>query len=158
VTPPRIPPEQKESSRRGGRVSIERIGSPRLPETRTFRTVFPLPLRRPPKAPRAPRERTLVRNPVRVAREWHQGLRTGLFRSRAELARKVGVSRARVSQLLRLLRLAPRILLAFENLGDPLPAGVVTERRLRQVVNGPVAWQTAELERTRARNTALSLS
>jgi hypothetical protein len=33
----------------------------------------------------------------------------------------------------------------FERLGDPLPAGVLTERRLRQVVSAPLHRQSYEL-------------
>ncbi len=51
----------------------------------------------------------------------------------ADLARKLGVSRARGTQVLRLLNLAPEVLRVIAALGDPLP--IVTERRLRPIVH-----------------------
>lgn len=52
----------------------------------------------------------------------------------AELARRLGVSRARVTQVLRLTRLAPDVLRTIAELGDPLPTPIITERMLRPVV------------------------
>lgn len=52
----------------------------------------------------------------------------------AELARKLRVSRARVTQILRLLRLAPNVLQQIAELGDPLPTPIITERMLRPIV------------------------
>jgi transcriptional regulator with XRE-family HTH domain len=51
----------------------------------------------------------------------------------AELAHKLGVSRTRVTQILRLLRLAPDVLQKIAELGDPLPTPIITERTLRPV-------------------------
>ncbi|GAB4326156.1 MAG: hypothetical protein Kow0059_22530 [Candidatus Sumerlaeia bacterium] len=61
--------------------------------------------------------------------------------SPADLARKLGVSRARVTQVLRLLRLAPEVLKRIAALGDPLPSPIVTERRLWPIVNLPAVEQ-----------------
>lgn len=61
--------------------------------------------------------------------------------SRADLARKLGVSRARVTQVLGLLDLAPPVLEAVVGLGDPLPAPVVTERSLRPLLKVPAEEQ-----------------
>jgi ParB-like chromosome segregation protein Spo0J len=55
----------------------------------------------------------------------------GKVASRAELARRLGVSRARVTQMLQLLTLSPNIIDAIVQLGDPLPTPTVTERNLR---------------------------
>jgi hypothetical protein len=55
-----------------------------------------------------------------VPREWHGALDTGEVSSRAELARKQGVSRARVTQALRLLNLVPEVLDLIETLGDAI--------------------------------------
>ncbi|MGQ9494542.1 MAG: hypothetical protein ACUVR2_12435 [Anaerolineae bacterium] len=52
----------------------------------------------------------------------------------ADLARKLGVSPARVTQVLRLLNLAPEVLKAIAALGDPLPSPIVTVRRLLPIV------------------------
>jgi len=45
--------------------------------------------------------------------------------------------RARVTQVLRLLKLSLEVLKAITALGDSLPSPIVTERRLRPIVNLP---------------------
>jgi len=55
--------------------------------------------------------------------------------SRAELARRLGLSRARVTQVLGLLGLSRKVLRTIEALGDPLERPVVTERQLRTVLH-----------------------
>jgi hypothetical protein len=55
--------------------------------------------------------------------------------SRAALARHLGVSRARVTQVLQLLTLSPSVIDAIVQLGDPLSEPVVSERALRQLVS-----------------------
>jgi hypothetical protein len=47
------------------------------------------------------------RNPMRLTQEWQQALDEGIYASQAELARHLGVSRARISQVLRLMKLPP---------------------------------------------------
>jgi biotin operon repressor len=68
-------------------------------------------------------------------------LESGKVASRAELARNLGISRARVAQVLRLLRLDPEVLESVVALGDPLPSPVITERRLRSLVDLPANKQ-----------------
>ncbi len=58
----------------------------------------------------------------------------GEVSSRAQLARRLGVSRARVTQVLGLLTLSPEVLRRIRALGDPLKGPVVTERQLRSLV------------------------
>jgi len=60
---------------------------------------------------------------------------SGEAKNQAELARLKGISRARVTQILRLLKLDPLIIRELENLGDPLKSKIVTERILRPYVN-----------------------
>ncbi len=55
-----------------------------------------------------------------LAQEWRRQLDIGAAESRADLARQLGVSRAHVTQILRLLRLAPGAQEAVSALGDPL--------------------------------------
>jgi hypothetical protein len=45
------------------------------------------------------------RNPVILAQEWEKALAEGRYASSADLSRRIGVSRARVTQI---LRLAPK--------------------------------------------------
>ena len=52
----------------------------------------------------------------------------------AALARKLGFSRARVTQVLRLLSLTPEVQQQLMTLGDPLSSPLITERKLRPVV------------------------
>ncbi len=69
-----------------------------------------------------------------LAQEWQQILGTGSHASPAALARHLGVSRARVTQVLRLLSLSPEVQHALIALGDPLTSPCITERKLRPVV------------------------
>jgi hypothetical protein len=86
------------------------------------------------------------RNPVALAREWQESIGQGDCLSGAELARKLRISRARVTQTLRLLELTPEVSEAPSDLGDPLLRPVVTERKLRSIVNLPAEeqrWKTS---------------
>ncbi|MCK5117516.1 MAG: hypothetical protein KAR44_13020 [Candidatus Aegiribacteria sp.] len=51
--------------------------------------------------------------------------------SRAELARKLGLSRARVTQILNLLKLPDSLISEIEEMGDYWDRQLVTERQLR---------------------------
>jgi ParB-like chromosome segregation protein Spo0J len=87
------------------------------------------------------------RNPIIVAQEWQQALQNGAGSSAADLARKLGISRARVTQVLHLLKLAPDVLNAIAALGDPLPSRAITERMLRSIVHHSAEEQRQELRR-----------
>ena len=50
------------------------------------------------------------------------------------MARELRVTRARVSQVLRFLRLSPEVLEGIAVLGDPLLRPIVTEHKLRPIV------------------------
>lgn len=69
-----------------------------------------------------------------------------LAASRADLARELGVTRARVTQVLDLLDLAPDVLNGVAALGDPLTQPIVTERMLRPLTRLPVEEQKRILE------------
>jgi len=85
------------------------------------------------------------RNPVFLAREWSDAMRSGNFRSRRAFAHELGVSHARVSQVLGLLRLCPDAKELLESLGDPLYSRNVTERKLRPLLNLPKDVQKRRL-------------
>jgi hypothetical protein len=70
-----------------------------------------------------------------LAREWKEALDRGEYKSQADLARKKGVSRARVTQILNLLKLDAEVQEMVVKLGDPLPLGGVTERKLRGLLS-----------------------
>ena len=59
---------------------------------------------------------------------------SGECATRADLARRLGVSRARVTQVLGLLAFDPEVLQAFAALDDPMPKQLVTERSLRSIL------------------------
>ncbi len=53
--------------------------------------------------------------------------------SKADLARKLGISRARVTQMLNLLKLPEEVIREIEAMGDHWERRLVTERMLREV-------------------------
>ena len=55
--------------------------------------------------------------------------------SQAELARKLGLSRARVTQMLNLLVLPEVLISEIEEMGDYWSRQLVTERKLRKKTN-----------------------
>ena len=72
----------------------------------------------------------VFRNPLLYARELRDRmLAEGI--NRAELARRLGMSRARVTQWLDLLELPEQVLREAEALGDNWNRRVMTERELR---------------------------
>lgn len=60
---------------------------------------------KPPKEPKTPRVVELLRKAI----EWQTLLESGRIASQADIARRKGITRARVSQVMRMLRLAPQI-------------------------------------------------
>jgi len=81
--------------------------------------------------------RKIYRNPVCLAKEYADMIKNCEAKSEADLARKLGISRARVNQILKLLKLDSKIMKSVEKLGDPLTSRVVTERMLRQYIDCP---------------------
>ena len=111
------------------------IGSPYKSIDRTFRAVFRLEVLPHGRKPGKTNPKRTYRNPVCLAREWEKMLQSGKYASQTALARKLGVSRVRVTQVLNLLRLAPEVLETAAGLGDPLASPIVTERKLRAIVS-----------------------
>jgi len=87
------------------------------------------------------------RNPIFLAREWRKALDSGECTSQTALARKLGVSRVRVTQVLNLLRLSAQVIDQIASLGDPLSSQIVTERTLRPMIPIPEAEQERRIER-----------
>ena len=73
-------------------------------------------------------------------------MEAGNFRSQRSFARAIGLSHARVSQVLGLLRLCPDAREALDTLGDPLYSRKVTERKLRPLTMLPEKEQRREVE------------
>ncbi len=57
---------------------------------------------------------------------------SGKAKNQAELARIKGLSRARITQLLNLLKLDKNIIGNLEQIGDPMDKKVISERGLRK--------------------------
>ena len=86
-----------------------------------------------PRACAARARRPRIIDALACAREWRRLLDTGEVKNAAELARRQGVTRARISQLMSLLRLAPEILEYIDGL-DGTEGGLhLTARRLRDI-------------------------
>ena len=73
-------------------------------------------------------------------------IKTGQAKSEADLARKLGVSRVRVNQIIRLLKLDTQIVKQIEKLGDPLSSQIITERILRPYIGLPFKKQKEILQ------------
>ena len=71
------------------------------------------------------------RNPIYLACQWQKDLAEGKYDSRADLSRKLGVSRAKVTQVLNLLKLPGDMIENLYAMVDPLPKPIITERNLR---------------------------
>ncbi len=96
------------------------------------------------------------RNPVCLAREWKKAMESGKYASQTALARELGVSRVRVTQVLRLLRLAPEVQEKIADLGDPLTSPIITERKLRPLVSLPRDEQIKIFRFAKKRTTSLA--
>jgi len=59
----------------------------------------------------------------------------GKAKSQAEIARRAGVNKARITQIMNLLKLAPEIQDYLKNLKEPELIHFFTEKRLRPITN-----------------------
>ena len=71
----------------------------------------------------------------------------GEFSSPSELSRYLGISRARVTQVLNLQRLSPKVIDTVLRLGDPCPSPLISERALRPLLNLTAEEQLETLDR-----------
>ena len=97
----------------------------------TERVVSAAPPRRgnpkPPKMARMPRVVELLRRAI----EWQALLESDKIANQTEFARREGISRARVTQIMSMLRLAPEIQEHILAMSDVVRRPTVTERMLR---------------------------
>ena len=77
----------------------------------------------------------MYRNPIYLAREYKQMINNGQVKNQSGLARKLVISRARVTQILNLLKLDLSIIQELEKLGNPLKSRIITERMMRPYSN-----------------------
>jgi hypothetical protein len=99
--------------------------------------------RKAPKAPRTPRVVELLRKAI----EWQALIESGEASNQAAVARREGITRARVTQVMGMLRLAPEIQVRVLSLPDMVRRPAITERALRPI---------AQLEDPREQWTAYS--
>jgi predicted regulator of amino acid metabolism with ACT domain len=108
-------------------------GSPSCNIDRTFTSVFFFQ----PKKSKTKIVKHFYRNPVCLAKEYKRMIDTGEVKNQSDLARMLGVYRARVCQVLSLLKLDDELIKAIEKLDDPDPKRIVTERMLRKYLKQP---------------------
>ncbi len=73
-------------------------------------------------------------NPINLAKKYRQMIDSGEVKNQSDLARKLGVSRVRISQVLSLLKLDVIVIDAIEKLGDSMPKCYISEHKLRSLV------------------------
>ena len=82
-----------------------------------------------PKEPKTPRVAELLRKAI----EWRALLKSGEVATQAAIARREGLTRARVSQVMGLLRLAPEIQQHILSMPRTVGCPTITERALRSI-------------------------
>jgi hypothetical protein len=80
-------------------------GSPDCSIDRTFTSTFCFPR----KITKAKQITPLYRNPIYLAKEYRQMIDSGQVKNQSCLARKLGISRVRICQILSLLKLNPLV-------------------------------------------------
>ena len=70
-----------------------------------------------------------------MVREYKKIIDESEAKNQAELARIKGISRARVTQILNLLKLDKDIIDYLEQIGDPMDKKVISERELRKIIH-----------------------
>ena len=93
------------------------------------------PPRGKPKTPREPKT-PRVTELLRKAIEWRRQLDASEVRNQAEIARREGITRARVTQVMALLRLAPENREHILSMPETIRRPEITERGLRPVISG----------------------
>ncbi|RJP21157.1 MAG: hypothetical protein C4529_07795 [Deltaproteobacteria bacterium] len=84
---------------------------------------------KPPREPRTPRVVELLRKAI----EWQDLLQSGEASNQAAIARREGITRARVTQVMGMLRLAPEIQEHVLSLPDVVRRPAISERALRPI-------------------------
>ena len=99
---------------------------------------------KPPKKPKTPRVVELLQ----MALEWQRELDAGEVDTQAEIARREGITRARVTQIMALLRLVPEIRERVLSTANSVGRSSISERALRPIaqLEDPVAQRLWFLE------------
>ena len=83
---------------------------------------------------KSPRPKKTYRNPIYLAREYKKMIDSGEVKNQAELARIKSISRARITQILNLLKLDKSIIDNLEQIVHPTDKKVISERELRKII------------------------
>ena len=75
---------------------------------------------------KSPTPKKTYRNPIYLAKEYKKIIDSGEAKNQAELARIKGISRARITQILNLLKLDINIILKIEEIGDPMDKKLIS--------------------------------
>lgn len=89
----------------------------------------------PPNKP----EKAMPASPVALALAFQQMLEDGEVNNQSHLARKVGLTRARVTQILNLLKLPDSVIRNLCSISEPKKIALFSERRLRSITRLPRA-------------------
>ena len=116
-------------------------GSPNMTVGSIFSLTFQMPEKHPKPSPvKDPAINSYI-NPIRVALKWQKKQQENQFVRYADLARDFGVSRARVCQIMGLLRLPANDLQEIAALGENLKSNEFREYKLRALANQPADIQ-----------------
>ena len=74
------------------------------------------------------------KHPIHLAREWQDQMKNNLTLTRAQIAARHGISRARVTQIMSLLALPSHVQRFLETLTDLKQIRFFSERRLRRLL------------------------
>ncbi|MEK6630231.1 MAG: hypothetical protein AABY89_05795 [Acidobacteriota bacterium] len=96
---------------------------------------------KPPKKPKTPRVVELLRKTI----EWQVLLDAGKIATQADIARREGITRAMVTQVMGMLRLAPEIHQSILAIPATVRRRNITERALRPITQIEDRGQQAEL-------------
>jgi len=105
-------------------------GSPDWNIDRTFASIFYFPK----KINKSIKNKPVYRNPIYLAKEYKKMIDSGQVKNQAELARIKGVLRARITQILNLLKFEKGIINSLEEIGDTMVKKVISERKLRKII------------------------
>jgi len=106
-------------------------GSPDCNIDRTFTSTFYFPC----KVTKVKQITHIYRNPIYLSKEYKQMIDNGQVKNQSDLARKLGISKVRIHQILNLLKLDSLLVQELEKLGDSLESKIITEWMLRPYVN-----------------------
>ena len=110
---------------------LELTSSPDCNIDRTFTSIFYFPQ----KVMRTNQIKPLYQNPICLAREYKKMIDDNKVKNQAALARKLGISRARVTQIMNLLKLDKSIIDHLEQIGDSMDKKIISERELRKIIH-----------------------